>query len=184
MVTVWKCIVQPKLDYCSQLWSPSDQANITRLESVMRNFTSTIEGCENMDYWERIASLCLYSQERRRERYQILLCWKMSQGMIDGYSIPFTHHPRRGRLAVVSNYHPSAPSAVRNAREASLSVKGAKLFNLMPQGLRDMNSDNPALFKTNLDTFLSGVPDQPTIPGRLRTANSNYIIDQLNNKTG
>ena len=73
MVTVWKTIIQPKLDYCSQLWSPSDQFNITRLESVMRNFTSKIDGCEGLNYWERLHRLQLLSQERRRERYQLIL---------------------------------------------------------------------------------------------------------------
>ena len=28
MMTIWKSLVQPRLDYCSQLWSPSDQASI------------------------------------------------------------------------------------------------------------------------------------------------------------
>ena len=150
----------------------------------MRNFTSNIRGCENMDYLERLKSLCLYCQERRRERYQILLCWKISQGMVDGYAIHFTNHPSHGRLAVENNYHRSAHSSVRNAHEASLSVKGARLFNLMPQGLRDLNSDNPDIFKTNLDTFLSGIPDQPTIPGRSRAATSNSLIDHLSIQTG
>ena len=34
MMTIWKSLVQPKLDYCSQLWSPSDQASIALLEGV------------------------------------------------------------------------------------------------------------------------------------------------------
>ena len=42
MMTIWKCLIQPKLDYCSQLWSPSDQASIELLESVQRTFTSKI----------------------------------------------------------------------------------------------------------------------------------------------
>ena len=38
MVTIWKTIIQPKLDYCSQLWSPGDQLYITKLENLMRTF--------------------------------------------------------------------------------------------------------------------------------------------------
>ena len=33
MITIWKSVIQCKLDYCSQLWSPSAQASISRLES-------------------------------------------------------------------------------------------------------------------------------------------------------
>ena len=50
MLTVWKSLIQSKLDYCSQLWSPSDQANISKLEGVARNFTSRVAGIDWMDY--------------------------------------------------------------------------------------------------------------------------------------
>ena len=60
MLTVWKSLVQSKLDYCSQLWSPSDQAGIAKLESVARHFTAQVAGLEGLDYWERLAQLKLY----------------------------------------------------------------------------------------------------------------------------
>ena len=44
-----------------------------------------------------------------------------------------------------------SPAAVRKAREGSLAFKGALLFNLIPQGLRDMASDHQDRFKDNLD---------------------------------
>ena len=79
MLTVWKSLIQSKLDYCSQLWSPSNQGNIVKLEAVARNFTSQIAGLDGLDYWERLSSLNMYSQERSRERYQIIFIWKVSQ---------------------------------------------------------------------------------------------------------
>ena len=68
MLTILKCLIQSKLDYSSQLWSPSDQSNISKLESVARHFTAKVHGMEVLDYWERLDALHLYSQERRRER--------------------------------------------------------------------------------------------------------------------
>ena len=128
MSTIWKTLIQPKLDYCSVLWSPSEQGYIAKLESVSRHFTAQVAGMEAMDYWERLSAMQIYSQERRRERYSIIFVWKISQGLVMGYEMNFTQNPRRGRLAVV---HPSAPrdapAAVRNAREASLQVKGSML---------------------------------------------------------
>ena len=35
------------------------------------------------------------------------------------------------------------------------------------------------LFKNHLDIFLSMVPDQPTIPGLVRSAGSNSLLDQV-----
>ena len=70
------------------------------LESVQRNFTSMISGMQDKDYMDRLASLKMYTQERRRERYQIIFIWKISQGLVQGYHMVFTSSDRRGRMAV------------------------------------------------------------------------------------
>ena len=180
MKTILKSLVKCKLDYCSQLWCPTDQASIGRLESVARHFTAQMKGLENMDYWERLVYLRLYSQERRRERYRVIFIWKVLQGYVQGYSIATKHSPRRGRLVEVAQHHTSAPAAVRRARESSLSVHGAQLFNLLPRDLRDTNTGSVDQFKARLDDWLQSIPDQPTIPGRPRAAASNSLIDQIN----
>ena len=89
MLTLWKSLIQSKIDYCSQLWSPNDQASISKLEGVARSFTARVSGTDDMDYWERLKYLRIYSQERRRERYQIIFIWKLSQGLVTGYHLPF-----------------------------------------------------------------------------------------------
>ena len=179
MLTLWKCLIQSKLDYTSQLWSPSDQASITMLEGVARHFTAKIDGMAGLDYWERLQSLHLYSQERRRERYQIIFLWKIAQGLAQGYKATFTLNDRRGRLMVVVPLCNKAPAAVKRARETSLKVRGAKLFNSIPRELRDTFTGTPDSFKARLDEWLSTIPDQPTVPGRQRAAASNSILDQI-----
>ena len=67
-------------------------------------------------------------------------------------------------MAVPRPVQGNAPAAVRRAREASLGKKGAKIFNLVPACLRTLDSVTVDSFKSELDLFLSGVPDQPTIP--------------------
>ena len=178
MLTIWKTMVQPKLDYCSVLWSPSDQASIARLESVSRHFISQVAGMADLDYWDRLSALHIYSQERRRERYGIIFIWKIAQQLVQGYSMDFATNPRRGRLAVVHQVSGQAPPAVRRAREASLQVKGAQLFNLIPKDLRNMTG-TVLQFKAGLDTWLSNIPDQPTINARQRAAMTNSLLDQV-----
>jgi hypothetical protein len=95
-----------------------------------------------------------------------------------GYPITSHQNPRRGRLVDVAQYHSQAPAAVRRAREASLSVHGAKLFNLLPRDIRDINTGTVDMFKGRLDAWLESIPDQPTTAGRLRAATSNSLIDQ------
>ena len=179
MLTIWKSIIQAKLDYTSQLWSPRDQASIGSLESLARNFTSKIEGLGHLDYWERLQALKLFSQERRRERYQIIFIWKIAQGLVQGYHASFVQSDRRGRQMVLAPLCNRAAASVRNAREASLQVRGAKLFNCIPRELRDTFSGTTEQFKAKLDAWLETIPDQPTIPGRQRAAVTNSLLDQV-----
>ena len=73
----------------------------------------------------------------------------------------------------------NATSSVRKASESLLAVKGARIFNLLPAWIRTLNGVSVEQFKCELDRFLSGVPDQPTCPGRQRAAASNSLLDQL-----
>ena len=155
MLTIWKSLVQSKLDYTSQLWSPSDQASISELESVARHFTARVDGMAGLDYWERLHSLHLYSQERKVPDY-----------------LPLEDSPRVGtgvqgylpRVISVAPLCSQAPSAVKMARESSLQVKGAQPFNLIPRELRDISTGSPEMFKSKLDECVSSIPDQPAIP--------------------
>ena len=179
MLTLWKSLIQSKIDYCSQLWSPNDQASISKLEGVARTFTARVAHMDGLDYWERLEKLGMYSQERRRERYQIIFIWKLSQGLVTGYSLPFQHSERRGLVVTVPAMAMHSPSAVRKAREASLQVKGARLFNLVPKEIRNMSGISVDNFKSGLDAWLTRIPDQPTVPGRQRAALTNSLIDQV-----
>ena len=144
MMKIWKSLIQSKLDYCSQLWSPADQTNISKLESIARHFTAQVEGMSGMDYWERLSALSLYSQERRRERYQIIFLWKVAQGLIQGYSANFIQNDRRGRLMVLAPLCTKVPAAVRKAREASLQVRGASCSTAYP-GIQGTSSLEPQI---------------------------------------
>ena len=66
MLTLLCSLIQPRLDYCSQLWSPRDQSSINRLENVQRQFLSQIwnPALDKMSYWEKLSHLRVYSEER------------------------------------------------------------------------------------------------------------------------
>ena len=135
---------------------------------------------KDLDYWEKLKALKMSSQERRRERYLIIFLWKISQGLVNGYNIEFTNtYGRRGRTAIPGVVVQSSPAQVRRARECSLAVKGAKIFNLLPNHIRNTNSEHVELFKCKLDTFLSEIPDQPTVAGLGRASESNSLLSQI-----
>ena len=110
----------------------------------------------------------------------IIFLWKISQGLVKGYDVSFTTElGRRGRYIIPKTVVKTAPVSVRKARESSLAVKGAKIFNLLPASIRSMNTDHIETFKSNLDSFLNQVPDQPTVAGLPRAANTNSLLDQI-----
>ena len=109
----------------------------------------------------------------------ICFIWKMSQGLIEGYDLKWSFSDRRGRQVVPNIVRRSAAAKVRSAREKSLGVHGARIFNLLPQSVRDEDSGDYILFKNRLDIFLSQVPDQPTKAGLARAAASNSLLDQI-----
>ena len=110
----------------------------------------------------------------------MIFLWKISQGLVLGYDVEFTSDgKRRGRLAVPKAVPRNCPAVVRRARENSLAVKGAQIFNLLPESIRTIRSQHVDYFKNHLDIFLSSVPDQPTVPGLGRAAATSSLIHQL-----
>ena len=89
LLTVWKSLAQPHLDYCSQLWCPDSQGQINSIERVQKSMVSRIRDArlKNLNYWEKLEALKLSSQERRRERYMIIFVWKITQGLVKGYDL-------------------------------------------------------------------------------------------------
>ena len=110
----------------------------------------------------------------------IIFLWKISQGLVQGYSVEYTsEHGRRGRTGLPHDVILSSSTIVKRARESSLGVKGVKMFNLLPSAIRNINSTNIDVFKNALDEFLSIVPAQPTVAWLGRAAESNCLLHQI-----
>merc|ERR1712198_638670 len=71
MMRLFNAYVRSKMEFCSIVWSPSEQAYINEMEKIQKAFTSRIEGTENMDYHERLREHELYSLERREVLHDI-----------------------------------------------------------------------------------------------------------------
>ena len=65
---------------------------------------------------------------------------------------------------------------------AAQKRKKIKLLNRkieIPDSIRNINSGHVDYFKNHLDVFLSSIPDQPTVTGLGRAAESNSLQHQL-----
>ena len=163
MITLFKSIILPRLEYGSQLWSPHLQHMINNIERVQRTFTKYITGMYDLSYEERLKALSLYSLQRRRDRYMIIYIWKIIESLVPNLQpkITLTSSTRRGRLCCKEN--------VPRGRQGTLMFnsfrwQAIRLFNSLPSSIRNISRVNVKVFKAKLDSFLSKLRDAPSIP--------------------
>ena len=63
MLTLYKMLVLPILEYCSVLWTPLDVGNIQKLDEIQWTFIRKIACGGTKDYWKRLSEMKLYSLE-------------------------------------------------------------------------------------------------------------------------
>jgi len=172
---VFKSLVQPHIDYCSQLWTPLEGPNLEKVEKVLRDFSRKIPELKGMNYWERLERLAMNSEQRRLERYQIIYVWKVIHGVAPNCGIKWTGcEERRGRMCEIRPNR--GKSLAQNLRRQSFQVAGPKLWNCLPKNVRNFRG-NQIDFKETLDHFLSKVPDEPKADGLIPGA-----VDGLSGK--
>jgi len=96
---LWRALVLPRMDYGSQLWFLSGKAGVREMENLQRTFTGDMAALRELNYWERLKVLNLYSVERRFERYMVLYVWKILEGKLEPphtYRIEAISNARRG----------------------------------------------------------------------------------------
>ena len=174
LLQLYKTFVLPHLEYCSALWCPHEIGQIEQIEAVQRAFTANIDGCDAMNYWERLVHLNLYSLQRRRERFKIISMWKIYIGLAPNhYNISFRQSVRHG------------PNAERPIGKASRKGINTKIFNGFTSSAIGLFNTVPAMIKNKttlegmksaLDKYLSEIPDQPPTRGYMRR-NNNGILD-------
>ena len=179
MMTLYRALVLPRLEYCSILWSPTKAGDIQALEGVQRTYTSKISSLSHLDYYGRLKELGLYSVERRRERFAMLYVFKVIHGLVPNVNekIMTMRHQRRGLLCVVPRVNARASPRVTDAKVSSFCHRGPALFNCLPRCVRDIADFDR--FKSSVDRFLREVPDEPRAPQYHRRASSNSVDDQL-----
>ena len=133
---LYKQLVRPHLEYCSQAWSPWLQKDIELLESVQRRATKMVNGFKDLPYDERLRRMHLTTLDKSRERGDLIEAFKILKGIEriepEGFfaMVPEQHHTRghsmklekkRNRLdvrrgffsqRVVNNFNALPPRAV------------------------------------------------------------------------
>jgi len=86
MLSLYKSLVRPHLEYCTVAWSPHYVKDKELLEHVQRRFTRLIPELKELSYPERLDKLNLWSLEERCVRADLTEVYKVVHGLS---AIPF-----------------------------------------------------------------------------------------------
>ena len=80
IISLYKSLVRPLLEYAVQFWSPFHKNEMEKIERVQRRATKLIPSVRNMTYENRLLKLNLFSMEYRRKRGDLIELYKMLNG--------------------------------------------------------------------------------------------------------
>ena len=176
MLTLFNALVRSRLEYCCELWNPHLIGDINVIEKVQRSFTHRIDGMRELNYWERLEKLKIFSLQRRREQNIIVHVWKiLNQVYPNTVDMSFKENRRSNAIRAVVKPLPRLQGKPLTVYEESFLVKAAKLWNCVPPKLTRITV--LGTFKTQLNKFLKDIPDKPPIPG-YPYINNNSLIHQ------
>ena len=155
MKSMWKSLVQPHIDYCSQLWMPFKSLEMEKIENLQRQFTRRIPETSKLNYWERLKFFNMLSQERRMERYRKIYTWKILNGKSPNCGIKSKLNERLGRLCEIPQINKNSRKSVQTIRENSFQIHGPKLFNCLPKQIRNKRGCSIEEFKCELDQLVT-----------------------------
>ena len=149
MVTIYKSLIRPHLEYCVQLWSPYPRYGnwgiIMSIENVQRTFTRLIDEIGLLTYEERLKKLNLTTLLERRARGDLIETYRIASGIANYGGNLFSVSPS-GRLVI-----PTISSNATNQDFLSRRVVG--YWNKLPANVKQANSVEN--FKKRLEYYKS-----------------------------
>ena len=88
LLPLYKALVRPILEYANPVWSPFLVKDVDSIERVQRQFTKRISGVRFHSYSDRLKKLNLPSLVYRRQRRDMIECYKLTHHIHD----PLTTH--------------------------------------------------------------------------------------------
>ncbi len=70
-------IIRPRSEYAAVVWSPRLKKDIRKLERIQRAATKLLESLRDYTYEERLERLDLTTLERRRERGDLIMMYRL-----------------------------------------------------------------------------------------------------------
>ena len=128
-----------------------------------------------MNYWERLSHLKLMSLQRRKERYTILMMWKILHNVVPTPQLQhYQIHKNIQTRAIIPSLSRLSSLSNQTLYNSSFVVRGPKRWNKVPDSIKAEATFE--LFKVSLSKFLALIPDNPPISG-YSCSWSNSLVD-------
>ena len=148
MLGLYKSLVKPHIEYCSQAWAPmarhGNWSLILELEGVQRSFTHMIDGLGLMTYRERLDNLKLTTLLERKVRGDLIEMFKIQEDFVDYGSDLFG---RAGRTVSAK----SKPHRFTTNETDFFAQRVLRYWNSLPPLVKV--SESVTGFKRGLDAF-------------------------------
>ena len=145
MLTIYKALIRPHLEYGNIIWSPKLKKHSKALEKIQRKMTKLIPGLKDKTYHERMKILNLPSLKHRRRRGDLIETFKVINGFVKVNNI-FSLSNNLTRTNSKKIYTPFCKSLLR---KNYLSFRVKPLWNALDQTIVNAPSTNS--FKNLLD---------------------------------
>ena len=150
IITLYKSLVRPHLEYAVQMWSPYLRKDIERLERVQARATKLIPSLRNISYERRLKELNMFSLETRRKRGELIETFKIIQGFenIDSNKL-FSFNTNITRS---NGYKIHLPVARTEIYRNFFTYKVINAWNNLSEEI--VNSPSVNVFKNRIDKLL------------------------------
>ena len=150
VMTLYKSLVRPHLEYAVQFWSPTYRCDVDRLERIQARVTKLVPEIRNKGYARRLQDLDLHTLEQRRLRGQLIETYKIIRGYstLDPTKIfSFNVNATRNH-----GYKLEVPRFRTNKFRDFMTVKICAVWNALPAQV--VNAPSVESFKRHLDRII------------------------------
>ena len=148
VVTIYKTLIRPHLEYANVIWRPHLRKDINNLEKVQRRATKCVPQLSNFDYVDRLKILKLPTLEYRRLRGDMIQTYKLLHGLDDidfkEFMVLNNNNRTRGHSLKLKCQAPKL-----DIRKHSFSVRIVKEWNSLHEDI--VTAPNVHTFKVLLD---------------------------------
>ena len=146
--TLYKCLVQPHLEYAAAVWMPHKLHHIDEIEKVQRRASKLIPSLKHLSYSDRLKKLSMTSQRFRHLRGDMIHVFKILNSLHDIEPSQFFSQPTvsstRGHQKKLHK-----PSVKSTRKLHSFSYRTIATWNNLPDSVISAPTINA--FKNRLD---------------------------------